>query len=153
MAQFERGPDHIQAVFTTVLAEDTAVKLNVSLVESDGAREFPVAPFQSVQPFEDDVFHHRRLFGLHNGKFDECLAEVEVGTHPGDVLCFFTDGIVETMNAQKVEFGEQRFQEALCANAHKSAQDIQTAILSELADFRGAASANDDLTLVIMKAR
>ena len=91
--------------------------------------------------------------GLHNGKFDECLSEVEVATQPGDVLCFFTDGIVETMNAQKVEFGEQRFQEALCANAHKSAKEIQTAILSELAHFRGAASANDDLTLVIMKAR
>jgi serine phosphatase RsbU (regulator of sigma subunit) len=87
------------------------------------------------------------------GKFADMLQEVEVKTEPGDILLFYTDGVVETMNDAKAEFGEERLKRLVIANAEKTASEIQKAILSSLAQFRGAALFHDDLTLIVMKAQ
>lgn len=87
-----------------------------------------------------------------NGKFDKLLEQIDIKVAAKDVLCFYTDGVVEAMNSDKVEFGEERLENLLCENADLPAQEIQNAILSALAQFRGATPPHDDLTLVIMKA-
>ena len=86
------------------------------------------------------------------GKFNQELEEVDVKIAPGDVLVFYTDGVVETMNNVKSEFGEERLKRVVVENAEKPAAEIQDAILKSVAQFRGAAPFHDDLTMIVMKA-
>lgn len=88
-----------------------------------------------------------------NGKFSDSLETVEIVTEPGDVLVFYTDGIVEAMNFGREEFGEQQLKTVIERSANRSVDQIRDAVLSAVANFRGAAPANDDLTLVILKTR
>ena len=88
-----------------------------------------------------------------HGRFAELLEETTVPFAPGDVLLFYTDGLVETMNTSKVEFDDFRLKQLIEANAAKPAREIQNAILSALARFRGAAPPLDDITLIVMKVK
>ncbi len=87
------------------------------------------------------------------GKFDELLEEVSVDISPGDILLFYTDGVVETMNSRHNPFDDNRLQEVISANADKSAAEIKDGILTALARFRGAILPHDDVTMIVMKAR
>jgi len=84
-------------------------------------------------------------------EFEKLLEEFTIQTIPGDVLVLYTDGLVETMNDQKREFGESRLKEIVIQNASSSGQEIEAAILKAVARFRGTAPPFDDLTLIVIK--
>lgn len=88
-----------------------------------------------------------------NGRFAKELDQVRLTPQAGDLLLFYTDGIVEAMNATRQEYGQERLEGVLCAHASGSARQVLDAILTDLAQFRGAAPTADDLTLVVMKKR
>jgi sigma-B regulation protein RsbU (phosphoserine phosphatase) len=67
------------------------------------------------------------------------------------VLVVGTDGIWETQNAEGRMFGKENLLGAVKATAHLSADEIATAIVERLAEFRGAAPQTDDVTLVVVK--
>ena len=69
----------------------------------------------------------------------------------GDVIVLYTDGLIEAMNQYKKEFGEERLEKIVCANAELDAFDIQNMILKGIAGFRGGAAPHDDMTLIVMK--
>ncbi len=70
---------------------------------------------------------------------------------PGDLLVFYSDGILETPNADEEMYGEERFHEALHRHAAKTTQQIRDAILEEVERFRGDVPQDDDIALVIVK--
>lgn len=67
---------------------------------------------------------------------------------PGDSLVLYTDGIVEAADARGRLYGDARLEVSL-AGAGSRPQDISSAVLRSVTQFRGHAAANDDLTLVI----
>lgn len=69
----------------------------------------------------------------------------------GDILLIGTDGIRECRNREGVLFGVDRIKELIQKTAHESAQQIQTAIVSEVSTFRGSLPQEDDITLVVIK--
>jgi len=69
----------------------------------------------------------------------------------GDVFLLGTDGIWETRNAAKEEFGKERVRELLQRNHDRSAQEIVDLVLDALESFRGELPRQDDVTLVIAK--
>ncbi len=86
-----------------------------------------------------------------NGQFEKALEEEKIALQPGDLLCFYTDGVVEARNLAEVEFGEARLKKIIIEQAGREAEAVRQHILSALAQFRGAAPTHDDLTLVVMK--
>jgi sigma-B regulation protein RsbU (phosphoserine phosphatase) len=68
----------------------------------------------------------------------------------GDVLCLYTDGIVEAHDDRDEEFGLLRLKELVDSNRQMSAREIGRAIFSEVT--RWAAGTEDDRTVVIVKA-
>jgi serine phosphatase RsbU (regulator of sigma subunit) len=74
-----------------------------------------------------------------------------VSLGPGDVLAFYSDGILETLNPDEEMYGEARLYDTLRRHAGGTAQQIRDAILDELSDFRGEAPQDDDIALVIVK--
>ena len=69
---------------------------------------------------------------------------------PGDLLCMYTDGIVEAHNDAGEEFGLERLQRLVRTNRQKSAREIGEAVLAKVA--RWGSGSQDDRTVVIVKA-
>jgi phosphoserine phosphatase RsbU/P len=71
----------------------------------------------------------------------------------GDVLVAYTDGVVEALNAQQEEFGEERLSSIVRSSLSLSAKEICKRITEQLQAFVAANPQSDDITLVIMKAK
>lgn len=72
----------------------------------------------------------------------------------GDVLLLYTDGITEATDADLEMFGEERLERVLIETAASgSAQDVLDAVLAELATFTGQDRHEDDVSLMVVKAR
>jgi phosphoserine phosphatase RsbU/P len=69
---------------------------------------------------------------------------------PGDVLVFYTDGVIEAQNQAGEEFGMKRLSAAVLRGASLSADDLMTSIYNASADFCGD-EFNDDVTIVVVK--
>jgi sigma-B regulation protein RsbU (phosphoserine phosphatase) len=70
---------------------------------------------------------------------------------PGDVLLIYSDGVSEAVDADGVEFGTERLEEALATWQELEPQAICEQILEELAIFSGDAPQRDDVTLIVAK--
>jgi serine phosphatase RsbU (regulator of sigma subunit) len=70
---------------------------------------------------------------------------------PGDLLIYFSDGIIETVNEKGEQLGFERFEEIIkrCAGGH--ARSVRDRILSEFDAFRGNAPMVDDVTLIVVR--
>ena len=79
--------------------------------------------------------------------------DYRVSLEPDDVLAFYSDGILETVNQDEEMYGEERFMDALRRHAEGTAQQIRDAILNEVSHFRGEVPQDDDIALVIVKYR
>jgi sigma-B regulation protein RsbU (phosphoserine phosphatase) len=69
---------------------------------------------------------------------------------PGDVLVFYTDGVIEAQNQAGEEFGMKRLSAAVLRSSSLSADDLMTNIYNASADFCGD-DFNDDVTIVVVK--
>jgi serine phosphatase RsbU (regulator of sigma subunit) len=89
------------------------------------------------------------------GTFLETGFEQEQRTlRKGDLLLFYTDGLLEARNGQDQEYGEARLRRTLArASDSRSVRDIRDALLGDLANFKGDAEQVDDITVVVVRVR
>jgi serine phosphatase RsbU (regulator of sigma subunit) len=85
---------------------------------------------------------------------DNRYYSLSITLNPGDLLLLLSDGLVEARNAVNEMFGLPRL-ESLVADCavHQSAQEIVDTVLSTVQTFISPASAQDDMTLVVVKSR
>jgi stage II sporulation SpoE-like protein len=69
---------------------------------------------------------------------------------PGDLLCLYSDGIIEAHDKQDREFSTERLVRIVKAARARSAQEIGQEVLSRVAKF--GREGEDDRTIVIVKA-
>lgn len=79
------------------------------------------------------------------------LSTVRYQLEPGDVLVFYTDGLIEAMDRSGDYYGEARLIETVLGAAHLPPQDIVQAISTSLLDFLVGAPMFDDTTLVVVR--
>jgi sigma-B regulation protein RsbU (phosphoserine phosphatase) len=79
--------------------------------------------------------------------------EFSIAANPGDLLVFFSDGIVDAENAEGEMFGTDRLSAVLREHpsACNSAQTTVDAILAEVAAFQSGTAHFDDETLVVLR--
>jgi sigma-B regulation protein RsbU (phosphoserine phosphatase) len=78
--------------------------------------------------------------------------EVSIQLQFGDVLIFFTDGIVEAKNSMEELWGLERMEETFrTMSLEKSAKEIVEAFIAEANSFAGTAKQYDDMTIVVVK--
>ncbi len=70
----------------------------------------------------------------------------------GDLFIVLTDGLFEARNADGEQFGMERIKAALATAADGSAADITAAIRSAVDDFTGHTPADDDRTIIVIRA-
>jgi len=70
----------------------------------------------------------------------------------GDIFAIYTDGVIESLNREGEEFGEQRLADALRRHRARSSQDLLDAVTDEIRQF-GPHEQADDITLIVAKCR
>ena len=74
----------------------------------------------------------------------------EVQVEEGDMLVLFSDGIVEAMNENKEEFGDEKLIDAILNNRDRTASEIRDAVLARVREYAGD-RAQDDQTLAVIR--
>ncbi|MFC1745545.1 SpoIIE family protein phosphatase [Candidatus Riflebacteria bacterium] len=69
----------------------------------------------------------------------------------GDIVCFYTDGIVETMNPEEQAFGYKNLQKFILKNMDKDAKTMVELFFPELESYALGVPFTDDITLSILK--
>ena len=81
-------------------------------------------------------------------EYDECV----IPYARGDMFLFYSDGVSEAMNAAGDEFGRDDIARVARATRGRPAQEIVDALFTAVAEFRGDALQNDDITAVAVRA-
>ncbi len=84
---------------------------------------------------------------FHDAHFD--AEAVHLG--PGDMLVLYTDGVVEVMDDNDQEFGEERLEEILRNSTHLSAEEVIRVVVDQTRAFAGHESYLDDFTIVVIR--
>jgi phosphoserine phosphatase RsbU/P len=85
---------------------------------------------------------------------EEVYRERTLELEPGDRLCFFTDGIPDTLNERGESFGGDWIGESLAhLPADEEGSDWTERIVQRLTEFRGEQRPIDDMTLIMAKVR
>jgi len=77
--------------------------------------------------------------------------EFTLSTQPGDLIVFFSDGIVDAVNGTGEMFGDDRLDAVLRAQSHPSAASTVDAILKAVSDFQSGTDHFDDETVVVLR--
>jgi len=72
---------------------------------------------------------------------------------PGDVFAFYSDGIIEAVNPEGEQFGFSRFEQLVKENSSLDAESINFNITMNFRAFQKDVPQDDDVTLVIIKAK
>jgi len=76
--------------------------------------------------------------------------ETWVQLEPGDRLVFYTDGIVEAMNASREMFGFDRLLQVVREARSMNADDLLKEITNQVNEFCGETPQSDDLTVIVV---
>ncbi|MCK5033734.1 MAG: serine/threonine-protein phosphatase, partial [Calditrichia bacterium] len=71
----------------------------------------------------------------------------------GDILVFYTDGLVEAMNEKEEEFSEDNVINILKKKSNSSSRIIQKNLIDEVKKHIGDKKLEDDFTLVVVKIK
>ncbi len=82
---------------------------------------------------------------------DVSFPQISFEMQKDDVLLFFTDGLLESMNKNREEFGKEQVMEILSRTHASDAQTILESLKTGLRDFMGENPRDDDLTIIVMK--
>ncbi|MBI1799681.1 MAG: SpoIIE family protein phosphatase [Candidatus Eisenbacteria bacterium] len=84
---------------------------------------------------------------------DARYEERPIAIRPGDVLVLYTDGVTEAEGPLGEQFGRRRLEECVARISGLPARQIVDGVVGEVLGFAGERGQNDDLTLVVLKAR
>lgn len=79
--------------------------------------------------------------------------EIKFKMVPGDVFVCFTDGLVESFNSYREEYGTDRLKQVLSRSAEMDAQSILEEIIDDLMLFSSGVPREDDLTIIVLKRK
>jgi phosphoserine phosphatase RsbU/P len=77
--------------------------------------------------------------------------EFTLSTRPGDLIVFFSDGIVDAVNDAGEMFGDERLNAVLKSQTHSTAAATVDAILKAVTDFQAGTDHFDDETVVVLR--
>lgn len=129
-------------------------------VWDDNNRTLQIANAGSVQPLfvsaspalaEGPRVRTINAEGFPLGLFpDAAYEEFTLSTQPGDLIVFFSDGIVDAENADHAMFGNDRLTQVLASTPSPTASSTVEAIVGAVETFQSGTEHFDDETLVVL---
>ncbi len=87
----------------------------------------------------------------YSNKFNISIKEMEIELNNNDILILFTDGINESLNENKEEFGYDRLEEVVYKNSNLTVDELSNQVMRSVTTFSKNSSQHDDITLVLLK--
>jgi serine phosphatase RsbU (regulator of sigma subunit) len=88
------------------------------------------------------------------GMFPSAAFEVgAIRLGAGERLCLFTDGIIESRNPDKEEYGEERLIALLKTTTARTARETGEAVVADVRAFTQSKDPEDDMTLVVVQRK
>ena len=114
---------------------------------ANAAQPYPIIK-RGEQVFEFEGESELPIGMMRNLEYQDRDLELQAG----DIVTFYTDGIIEAENETEEMYGTERL-EQIIANISStiSAEEIITTILQDVDDFVGTAEQYDDMTVVVVK--
>jgi sigma-B regulation protein RsbU (phosphoserine phosphatase) len=84
-------------------------------------------------------------------RFTQLIEELEFDLEHHDTLVLYTDGITEAQNEKRVDFGQQRLEDALTRHAGLAPEALHRKIMEEVSQYATGMPQHDDITLVIIR--
>lgn len=86
------------------------------------------------------------------GLFEDSLYEEgEMQLIPGDLILFYTDGMIETVNNRGERFGKERLYRVIAENKLSGISGLTDKVYQTIFSFTGDMARQDDMTLLLMK--
>ncbi len=102
--------------------------------------------------FSGDTVTGLTVGGTVVGLFDNWDFDAgEVSLRPGDLIVYFTDGVVEAVNREGEQFGTDRLIELVRSNTFLTAEDIHTLVVDQVFDWSNGTEQADDITVLCLK--
>ncbi len=103
---------------------------------------------------ETDTFEHLDTNGLFLGVFEdagETYEEKDLQLYPGDRIILYTDGIVETMNKDKEEYGEERFEDMIRFSSALESEQVADLVVDDIKLFAEGTRFRDDVSILVLE--
>lgn len=85
---------------------------------------------------------------------DARYEEVRCPISPGDLLVFYTDGLIEARSSLDKDYGDARLKRAVArAVDSRTAREVRDSVLGDLSNFKGDQEQTDDITLVVLRLK
>ncbi len=89
--------------------------------------------------------------------FDEDITDfissTSIELNSGDGIVLYTDGITETFDLNKKQYGLDKLCHIISQNWHHSVEEIKQAVIDDVQKFRGEQKQFDDITLLVIKQK
>ena len=79
--------------------------------------------------------------------------ETRLSLESGDLILFYTDGVVEAMNKAEEMYGFDRFMSVIKGNQGLEVEAFLEKLVDDVNDFVGKAEQHDDLTIVVIQVK
>jgi phosphoserine phosphatase RsbU/P len=106
------------------------------------------------RPFEQGRARFKSLLGSGTRLGDSSNPSIEFlkqDLRPGDIVIWYTDGIIDCVNKDDVEYGIKRFMTSIDRIGDVTAVDMRDRVVAEALAFYGSTPRRDDMTLVVGK--
>ncbi|RME88728.1 MAG: response regulator, partial [Planctomycetota bacterium] len=84
--------------------------------------------------------------------FENALKEEVVQLDINDLICVYTDGVVEAMSPKYEEFGEEQLLQVVSQHVNKSCEEIIDSIYESILAHEDTAPRHDDISIIAIKA-
>ena len=74
-----------------------------------------------------------------------------IDLHSGDIVLFYTNALIEVLNAQEEPFSIERLHAFLKKSSWKSAQEAVDALKDDLQAFSGSSILEEEVTIVVLQ--
>jgi serine phosphatase RsbU (regulator of sigma subunit) len=118
-----------------------------TITYANAGHNFPYLfrPGEGKGEFGSLMIRGNRLGDDRNSKYEAKTTELAIG----DVLVWYTDGIVECENEAGEEYGEKRFRASVRKAAALDAGEMRDAIITDAGAYFGETARKDDITMVV----
>jgi serine phosphatase RsbU (regulator of sigma subunit) len=83
--------------------------------------------------------------------FERTIREQKIQLDVGDRVVFYTDGVVESMNEKREEYGDDKFYEWVAQHAELPSNEFVRLLSQELDRHKGRAEQHDDITVTTLR--
>ena len=123
-----------------------------SVLKLANAGHSPIALYRGAAKTCELITVPGMAIGLVDGEmFSEAVQDQEISLAKGDLVCLYTDGVVEAMNENNEELGDEKFVDTIKASGGSGGKELIDNILNAVQEHRQAAPQNDDIAVVVVK--